>query len=303
MDPRNKEEPEIQELSDSLTYELVTAVGLPKKPFFFHIFKSIFRKITTKLALIGAPFDRKIAKEGLVPACKDILENFCYPANTFGIELVPQSGPLLIVANHAGAYDALEILQHVNRPDTHWIGTEIPFLELLPFTRQHIIFAPRKDSRKRAIAMRNAIRHLKEGGALLYFATGHRDPDPAVFPGAENAIEHWLNSFNTFFKYVPNLQLIHCMVSGVVSEKWAHHAITRLRRKQIDRHRLAEFGQVMTQLVKPGKFYVTPSISFGKPVDEATLKHEAQADSVLPAVIARGKDLLHQHIERFGGMV
>ncbi len=91
------------------------------------------------------------------------------------------------------------------------------------------------------------------------------------------------------------------MMSGVVSEKWAHHPITRLRQKQIDRHRLAEFGQVITQLIKPGKFYVTPSISFGLPVGEVTLKHEAQADSVLPAVIARGKDLFHQHIERFGG--
>ncbi len=203
MEPPNKDTPGIQELSDSLTYELVTAVGLPEKPVFFHIFKSLFSKITTKLALIGAPFDRKIAKEGLVAACQDLLDLFCHPARVFGSEHVPQSGPLLIVANHAGAYDALVIMRHVNRSDTHWIGTEIPFLELLPHTRRHIIFAPRKDSRKRAIALRNAIRHLNEGGALLYFAAGHRDPDPAVFPGAEDAIEHWLNSFDTFFNMCP----------------------------------------------------------------------------------------------------
>ncbi len=296
-------EPEIQKLSDSLTYELVTAVGLPEKRIFFHIFKTFFKNITLRLAKIGTPFDHKIAREGLVAASQSVLDLFCHPANVAGTEHVPQSGPLLIAANHAGAYDALLIMRHVNRPDTNWIATEIPFLNLLPHTRQHIIFASRKDSRKRAIAMRNAIQHLNAGGALLYFAAGHRDPDPAVYPGAEKMMDKWLDVYDTFFKYVPQLQLVHCVVSGVVSEQWAQHPITRLRRKQIDRHRLAEFGQVITQLLKPGKLYLTPSISFSEPVNEVALRKVANCSRLLPAVISREKALLHEHIDKFGGMM
>lgn len=296
-------DPEIKQLSESLIDEMVTAIGLPKKRLYHNLFLLLFSGITTRFAHVGLPFDKTLAIKGLPAACQGTLDLFCNPAQVSGTEFIPAEGPLLIASNHAGAYDALLIMRHVNRPDTHWISSEIPFLDLLPNIRQHIFFAPRKDALDRALALGNAIKHLRNGGALLYFASGHRDPDPAVFPGAEDAMDGWLDVYETFFKYVPGLQLIHSLVSGVVSSHWAHHPLTWFRRKQIDKHRLAEFGQVISQLLKPGKLLVTPSISFNQPASEDELRKESANGFLREAVIAHGKALLHSHIQEFGGML
>jgi len=300
---RAKKDPQIDQLSESLIDEMVTAVGLPPKRLYHNIFWSLFRGITNRLARIGVPFDRILAEQGLPAASEWILSHFCNPALVQGSDNIPKDGPLLVVSNHPGAYDGGVVFIHANRKDIKWIGTPIPFLDLLPNTRNHIFFASRKDSLSRAIAMRDAVRHLKAGGTLLYYAAGHRDPDPAVFPGAEKAMDGWLDVFDTFFKHDPGLRLLPCVISGIVSERWAHHPLTWLRRKQIDKHRLAEFGQVITQLMRPGKLMITPAISFGEPVNESTLRDEAQGDSLLPAVIARGKSLLRDHIQQFGGVL
>lgn len=300
---RAKNDPQIDQLSESLIDEMVTAVGLPPKRFYHGIFWALFRGITNRLAMIGAPFDRILAEQGLPAASEWILGHFCHPALMQGIKNIPSEGPLLIVSNHPGAYDGGVVFIHVNRKDIKWIGTPIPFLDLLPHTRDHIFFASRKDSLSRAIAMRNAVHHLKAGGTLLYYASGHRDPDPAVFPGAEKAMDSWLDVFDTFFKHVPGLNLLPCVISGIVSEHWAHHPLTWLRRKQIDKHRLAEFGQVITQLMRPGRLLITPAISFGEPVNKSKLREEVQGGSLLPAVITRGKSLLQDHIQQFGGVL
>ncbi len=98
------------------------------------------------------------------------------------------------------------------------------------------------------LILRKAIRHLQAGGTLNYFGSGHRDPDPVIYPGAEEAFSHWLDVFDVFFRYVKDLKVLPTIVSGVISPKWARHPITWLRRKQIDKQRLAEFGQVIYQL-------------------------------------------------------
>ena len=300
---RTKNDPQINQLSESLIDEMVTAVGLPPKRLYHGIFWTLFRGLTERLALIGVPFDRLVPDKGLPAASEWCLSLFCHPPQVQRKHHIPSKGPLLIVSNHPGAYDALEIFTQVDRKDIKWIGSEIPFLDLLPHTREHIFFASRKDSQSRMVAMRNSIRHLKSGGALLYFAAGHRDPDPAVFPGSMKAMDGWLDVYDTFFKYVPGLQLLPTVLSGIVSEHWAHHPLTWLRRKQIDKHRLAEFGQVITQLVHPGRLFITPAISIGETVNESILREEAQGGSLLPAVIARGKSLLNDHIQPFGGIL
>jgi hypothetical protein len=91
------------------------------------------------------------------------------------------------------------------------------------------------------------------------------------------------------------------VVSGVVSAHWARHPITFLRRKQIDKQRLAEFGQVITQLLFPKKLMLSPVISFGPCVSTAILRRETSGESLLPAIIKREKDLLVDHCRIFGG--
>jgi hypothetical protein len=149
-------------------------------------------------------------------------------------------------------------------------------------------------------AMRSAIRHLRGGGALLYLGAGQLDPDPAVYPNAAEHIEEWLSGIDFFFRHVPGLMLEPAIVSGVVSPKWARSPITWLRRKDVDKRRLAEFGQGIKQLLFPGKLMFSPNVSFGEVVTIETLQEESCQVNVMQAVIARTKALLTEHCRIFG---
>jgi hypothetical protein len=292
---------EITALSESLADELVGAVGLPKTRFWHNLVWRTFRKLTNRLSTLGVTFDRMVGSDGLPVGSQWALSNFCNPIPVQGAGHIPLTGSLLVVSNHPGAYDALVIFSKLIRKDIHWIGSEIPFLEKLPNISRHILFASRSDPFNRMLVMRSAIRHLQSGGVLLYFGAGHRDPDPAVYPEAGKMMNKWLEGIEFFFKHVPDLRLLPAVVSGVVSRKWARHPITLLRRKQIDKQRLSEFGQVITQLLNPGKLMLSPAISFGASVTGSDLRLEMRGESVLPAVIALEKDLLVDHCRIYGG--
>lgn len=290
-------ETDIQSLARTLVDEMVGAVGLPKVAFFQNLFWLLFGGLMSRFAALGLTFDRQVAGQGLPRASKMALSYFCERVSGRGEQFVPSTGPLLVVSNHPGTYDALVIFSRLGRPDIHWVSSEIPFLDRLPHTRQHIIFASRLSAHQRMTAMRAAIRHLRAGGALLYFGAGHRDPDPAVYAGAAEEMDTWLPGIDFFFRHVPGLRLLPAIVSHVVDPRWARSPITRLRRKPIDSRRLAEFGQVITQLLAPGKLMLAPAVSFGPPVDFETLQAESAPGNILPAVIARQKALLADHLD------
>jgi hypothetical protein len=292
---------DIVTLTKLLIAELVGAVGLPRTEPFLRLFWFLFRRPVSRLSTVGLTFDRLVAEAGFPNASEWALTHWCSHITARGTKDIPANGPLLIVSNHPGTYDALIIFSQVNRRDIRWISTEIPFLDNLPHTRNHVIFASRSNALKRMSAMRSAIRHLQAGRALLYIAAGQLDPDPAVYPNAAGHIEEWLAGIDFFFRHVPRLRLMPTIVSGVVSTKWARSPITCLRRKDIDKRRLAEFGQGVTQLLFPGRLMFTPYISFGPPVTIETLRSESSQKDVLPAVIARTKALLAEHCRIFGG--
>jgi hypothetical protein len=288
-------------LAKSVIADLVRAIGLPRTEPFLSLFWLLFGRPITRFAILGLTFDRHVAESGLPIASEWALTHWCSRVTARGSENIPAEGPLLIACNHPGTYDGLIIFSQVRRQDIRWISTEIPFLDKLPHTRNHIIFASRSNAHKRTAAMRSAIRHLQAGGALVYISAGHLDPDPAVYPNAAEHIEEWLASIDVFFRQVPGLQLILTIVSGVVSPKWARSPITRLRRKDVDKLRLAEFGQGITQLLFPGRLMFTPYVSFAPPVTIEILRRETNQEKTLPAVIARTKALLDEHCRIFGG--
>lgn len=293
--------PSVEVLSRSLVDELVTSVGLRKNHLNHAIFWVLFRFITDKLAVLGVPFDQLVAEQGLPSASQWMLTHFCDQVSANGVEHIPQEGPLLVAANHPGAYDALVCFSQMGRKDIKWVSSDIPFLKLLPFTSEHIFFSSRQDQNNRMLVMRNAVQHLKQGGALLFFAAGHREPDPAVYLGSDHSISQWMNVFDPFFKYVDGLQLLPAISSGMVSSRWARHPLTWLRRKQIDKQRLAEFGQVITQLLKPGKWMMQPAVSFGEVFGEGELRKKAGEGSLFPAVVDACTHLLKEHVSQFGG--
>ncbi len=291
---------EIKLLSDSLINEIVNAVGLPRNRFWFRLFNPVFHAPTRRLAEIGVTLNRKIAAEGVDNATGWALTNWCRDIQVNGAGNVPASGPVLVVSNHAGAYDSFVICSQMKRRDFKVISSDISFFKNLPNVTRHAIFLT-DNPVDRMTATRAGIRHMQNGGALLIFGTGLIDPDPAVYPGAMRHIDNWSPSIDLFLRTVPGLLLVPCIVSSVVSPKWAHHPITLLRRIDWQKRRIAEFGQVLQQLFRPGTLYVNPRICFGPPVDLVTLRAESSSERVLPAVISRGKALLKEHCETFGG--
>jgi hypothetical protein len=147
--------------------------------------------------------------------------------------------------------------------------------------------------------LRNIAAQLKRGGTIVYFGSGHRDPDPVAYAGAKEAIDSWLPIVDPLYRVVPGLRVLPVMMSGMISQKWANHPLTWLRKKPIDKHRLAEFGQVITQLVRPGRLFVTPAISFGKSYSESELRKIDPTATLQSTIIRLGQELLEQHKQKF----
>ena len=289
-----------KQLRESLLDEIVTAVALPRIGLTRSVMRGLFQSVTDRLAHLGATFDQITKEEGLSAASEWALTHFCTGYQVHGIEHIPKSGPLLVASNHPGTYDALVLFANLAGHKIRCIASVIPFINFLPNVREHILVAPRDDSRERMLVLRAAIRHLQEGGTLVYFASGHRDPDPAIYPEAEYMFDGWLNVFDTLFKYVKDLRVQPSIISGVVSADWARHPITRLRRKQIDRQRLAEFGQVIAQLRNPGNLMMMPRISIGPYFTEHDLRRAVPSGNLFGAVLERGKALFHESSAYFG---
>ncbi len=95
----------------------------------------------------------------------------------------------------------------------------------------------------------------------------------------------------------PETQVVVTICSGIVSKRWANHPLTHLRRIAWQKRRVAEFGQVLEQLFRPGRLYVSPSVSFAPPVSVGNLHLENGSGRMLQPIIARGKVLLEEHID------
>lgn len=288
----------ICQFSHSLQEEILIAAGIPKSKLSRALCKLLFQKITHRLAELCVHFDILVRDQGLPAASSWMVSNFCSTVSGFGIQDIPRYGPLLVVTNHPGTYDALILFAQLNRPDICWISHNIPAFHLLPNMKKHVFFASQKDPSDHFVALRDAIKHLRSGGALVYIGSGGRDPDPGVYPDAESFIDHWLDSFDIFFKYVPDLQLLPVVISNVISPRWTHHPITLIRRQEHWKMILAEFSQVISQVIHPRKDMLQPAISFGLPVSAQQLRAESTDQSLRTAIIQREKKLLSQHLKR-----
>lgn len=286
---------EIDALSHYLIDEIINAFGLKKTEGTYRLVDFLLKKITTRLATICILTDRKINTEGFPAATGWMASHWVREVCTRGTRSIPAKGPLLIVSNHVGAYDILVIPSQINRKDVKIIASGSPFFKKLPNASHHMIYVS-DDPSNRMAAVRHGIAHLQEGGALLLFGTGLVDPDPALSPFAEAEIENWSASIELFLRQVPQALVIISIISGIVMLKWANSPITWLRRVDWQKRRIAEYGQVIDQLIFSRKPNISPSMTIATPVSVEDLRHESVSDHLLPAVIARGKMVLADHL-------
>jgi len=286
---------EIQTLSDTLLFELTKALGLSQTGLLGRALCPFLKKATIKFAEIGVGLDRVVSESGVAAGAHWVLPRFVKSFTARGVENIPDDGPLVIAANHPAAYDSLVISANVERPDYKIIIGDIPFFEHLPHVSQHAIYAPNpRDVHGRMQVIRQSIRHLEEGGALLIFARGEIEPDPDIMPHADAEFGQWSRSLEIFLKHVPGTRVLVTIVSGVIARAAFHHPFTWLRRQRPDRQRLAFMLQMMRQTLT-GKelFGLVPRVSFG---DLIGLSEGDTSAQTLNAVTTSAKRLLQSHL-------
>ena len=285
----------VHELRQSLIDEIIKSVGLPRTPFWQKIFSPIFWLPTDRFSRFGSKFDALVAKSGFNKAIQNALAFFVGDVEVHGKDNIPKNGPLLVVSNHPGTYDAVMITAQLPRDDVKIVSSGIPFIQKMKNANSHFLFATR-DTYKRMVVIKRAIRHLKSGGAILIFPSGHIDPEPAFIPKAMQELETWSRVVEIFLSKVPETTIQVAIVSNVLSQKHFKNPLTRLRKHWRDRQRIAEFIQVINQLIFRRKFYDVPKITFAKAFGMQEISKSGEMKVIMPYVIARAKETMTHHI-------
>jgi len=140
-----------------------------------------------------------------------------------------------------------------------------------------------------------AIRHLEAGGTLLIFPSGCLEPDPAILPGAKESIGCWSRSAGLFLRAVPEAQLVIGIVSDILKPRFLNHPLAWIRKTPQDRQRVAEFVQTMYQLLYPGRYTVSPSVTFSSPVLFDQLLNE-RSRCLMQGILALTQQTLETHL-------
>jgi hypothetical protein len=290
--------PQAENITRILSGEMFKALGFSRDGLIARIFFPIVRGPIHRFAKLAVGFDQRVQGQGFQRASQWILPNFINMMDVSGEDGVPTTGPLLVVSNHPGAYDALVIAANLPRDDIK-IVVNIPldFINEIPTTLRHFLYAP-LDPFIRLRVVREAIKHLRSGGALLLFASGGMDPDPASMPGARDAIDDWSRSVEIFIKKVPETRLLITMISGIIAPKYVKHVFTHFRKSRKDKQRISEFVQILYQMVKPGRLLQSPKLTFNEPLTTAPLIASGSSTEIMDSLKIIALHLLEFHIHR-----
>ena len=238
---------------------------------------SLFGLPTGRFGRLFAAADREVGRTSLGGGCGRLLSDIGVEVAVRGTEHLPTESPLLVVSNHPGAYDSVAIASCIPRRDLKILLYEIPFFRAMPNAGGWYIYAS-DDPVKRMTALRTTIRHLQGGGSALLFGTGIIEPDPALGPGAITALGHWSRSIEIVMRQVPGARLVLAAASGIMVQAFVNHPLRLIRQRPVDRRRVTEYLQVITQLLFPRWFSVTVKLSFAPPVTVEELSRESGED-------------------------
>ena len=257
---------ELNSLTETLIFEITKALALPQTQTVRQIIRLLVGKAAQRFSELALELDQVIEQDGLAAGARWLLPRFVRIHSACGVENIPHEGPLVIASNHPASIDSVVISAYVTRPDYKVIIGEIPFFKNLPNMSRHAIFAPaQNDISGRMQVVREIIQHLRKGGAILIFARGGIEADPAFMPEADAEFNKWSRSLEIFLRKVPQTQVLVTMVSGVIARSAMSHPITRFRAARPDRQRLAFMYQMIRQILS-GKevFGLTPRVTFGE---------------------------------------
>ena len=293
--PRNAEL--VAQLQHDIKEELYKAVKIPRLFFLRHTLDPLINLPTRRFAELFAQLDSVVKNYGIVAAAQYAITQFTHAVISNGEEKIPKKGPLIVASNHPGTYDSLAIVSGIPREDVKLIVSGVPFLRNLPNARDHLIYAT-VDTMDRMDVIRKSIRHLEQGGALLFFPSGKIDPDPSVLPGAGDSLRCWSKSIEVFIKKVPDVCVVPTITSGVLLKDFINHPLTRFFPNGHERRRVMEFTQVIQQMMRKKPVNINPKVSFAQPIRAGELTVES-GNPLNSLILNKTQQLLENHIEQY----
>jgi hypothetical protein len=259
-----------------LVGEMIKALGLAAESRLGSLLAPMFGLVVRGFAQKAAAFDLSVAQMGFTRSAQEWLSRWVGGLNIFGKERLPAEGPVLVAANHPGTFDGLAIAAALQRPDLKIVASGNPFFRSLPNVRNYFIYATR-DTQVRVAAIRSSLRHLQDGGALLIFPYGRVEPDPLYFKQeARKTLARWSNSLELILRKAPQVKLVFAVNSGFVAPEYLRHPLLHLRKSIEERQILAEFLQVIQQVVFNRKIPHEPGILFSEPTCLADFTQSAE---------------------------
>ena len=259
---------ELEELSVA---EIVDAAAARGAPFFLRRAVEIAARIPSRrLGKILARFDARIGEKGLGVAAREVLRTLGATVKVTGT--VPSSGPVLVVINHPGAYDAFATMASFGRDDVALVASERAFLRAMPHVCQHLVFVT--DSRTpgssagRAAGLRSALAWLESGRVLVQFGAGAIEPDMRFLGDGEDLLGAWLSGTGVLASRAAALgaTIVPALVSGVHSRRAKSLGVVRWA----ERRGITTIAPLI-QATLPGFRDVSVSVQLGPPIDHAAL--------------------------------
>lgn len=280
-------------LGDRITGEIFFALGLPRNGLLRRSLGALFHLPAKRFGRVAANLENETTRAGLGAGARQVMRDFSLTVTTNGVENIPPEGPVLIISNHPGAYDSVIITACIPRKDLTLVVSDVPFTRALASARAHFIFVS-TDIPSRMNALRQMVRHLNNGGALLLFASGEVEPDPAFMPGAAETMATWSRSIEVLLRKVPEARLVVEIASGVLLPRFVYNPITKLRKMPYHQQKLGEMLQIFQQLLFPKSVgVINAHVSFSKPILPAELTGRAW----MPDIVERARQALEQHIQ------
>jgi putative hemolysin len=195
------------------------------------------------------------------------LREYVQDVRVFGLENIPDSGPLLVLSNHPGMVDTLALFAAIKRP-VSIIALNRPFLHSLPNTTKNLFYIG-DNAAERVSAVKKAAAHLRNGGAVLTFPAGKIEPDPDVYPGALEALNDWTDSAGVFLRFASTTQIVPVLVRSVLWDSAVKHPLTRLKKTREEREKLGAAFQLLAHILLNArplmvKIQIAPPISLAE---------------------------------------
>jgi hypothetical protein len=249
---------------------MVAALRLARAPLAVRaIARAAFSFASIPLGQVLARFDRRIAERGIALAAAAALDDLGATWVTEGT--VPARGPLLVVANHPGAYDALVLFAALGRDDVAVLAADRTFLRALPeLERRHLLLVQEQgNALSRFRGVRRAFRHLASGGALIHFGAGRIEPDPAfATSGDHTRCDPWPRGTGALVRGAARAGgvLAAGVVDGVHSARAKRLLVTRIA----ERYGLTTLAPLL-QVAVPAYRDVRARVRFSDAIDASGL--------------------------------